>query len=279
MAAYTREDLVTMQNWSLERKVQVTQTRIMEWYNYYKGQVYVSFSGGKDSTVLLDLARRVYPDIPAVFVDTGLEFPEIREFVKTIDNVTWLKPKMRFDEVIKKYGYPVVSKEQAKFIYEYRHTKSDILRETRIKGNKYGMGKIAKKWQYLIDTDIEIGSQCCDVLKKNPCKAYEKQTDRKPIVGTMTDESRQRESNWLMYGCNAFEKTRPTSQPLSFWTEQDILKYLKITGIPYCKVYGEIVESLQTADSRQQTANACMYRRRKDWLRFLLFWDSIPAGT
>ena len=254
MAAYTREDLVAMQNWSLERKIQVTQTRIMEWYDHYKGQVYVSFSGGKDSTVLLDLARRVYPDIPAVFVDTGLEFPELREFVKTIDNVTWLKPKMRFDEVIKKYGYPVVSKEQAKFIYEYRHTKSEKLRNTRLNGNQYGMGKIAKKWQYLIDTDIKIGAQCCDVLKKNPCKAYEKETGRKPIVGTMTDESKQRESNWLLYGCNAFEKARPTSQPLSFWTEQDILRYLKITGIPYCNVYGDIVESSQqTADSRQQT--------------------------
>ena len=49
-----------MQGWSLERKIRVTQTRIMEWYMRYDGQVFISFSGGKDSTVLLDLARRVY---------------------------------------------------------------------------------------------------------------------------------------------------------------------------------------------------------------------------
>mgnify|MGYP000264252689 CR=1 FL=1 len=55
----------------------------MEWYMRYDGQVFISFSGGKDSTVLLDLARRVYPDIPAVYVDTGLEYPELRDFVKT----------------------------------------------------------------------------------------------------------------------------------------------------------------------------------------------------
>lgn len=85
---YTVEDLRIMQSWSLQRKIQVTQTRIIEWYQKNNGKVYVSFSGGKDSTVLLDLARRIYPDIPAVFIDTGLEYPELRDFVKTIPNVT-----------------------------------------------------------------------------------------------------------------------------------------------------------------------------------------------
>jgi len=81
-----------MQSWSLERKIQVTQTRIIDWYQTWDGAVYVSFSGGKDSTVLLDLVRRIYPDVPAVFCDTGLEYPEIRDFVKTKDNVEWIKP-------------------------------------------------------------------------------------------------------------------------------------------------------------------------------------------
>ena len=62
-----------MQGWSLERKIRVTQTRIMEWYMRYDGQVFISFSGGKDSTVLLDLARRVYPDIPAVYGSSGID--------------------------------------------------------------------------------------------------------------------------------------------------------------------------------------------------------------
>ena len=117
---YTPEDLKIMQSWSLERKIQVTQTRIIEWYQKNNGKVYVSFSGGKDSTVLLDLARRIYPDVPAVFIDTGLEYPELREFVKTIQNVTWLKPEMNFRKVIEKYGYPVISKCGGGEIYSAR---------------------------------------------------------------------------------------------------------------------------------------------------------------
>ena len=96
MNAYTRHDLSVMQVWPLERKIRVTQAKIIEWYHHYGGKVAVSFSGGKDSTVLLDLARRAFPDIPAVFVDTGLEYPEIREFVKTVPNVTWLRLSRRF---------------------------------------------------------------------------------------------------------------------------------------------------------------------------------------
>ena len=84
MALYTVKDLQTMQSWSLERKVRVTQLRIMEWYQHYNGNVAVSFSGGVDSTVLLDLARRIYPDINAVFVNTTMEFPEIVKFVKSL---------------------------------------------------------------------------------------------------------------------------------------------------------------------------------------------------
>lgn len=120
MNAYTRQDLSVMQAWPLDRKIRVTQAKIIEWYHHYGGKVAVSFSGGKDSTVLLDLARRAFPDIPAVFVDTGLEYPEIREFVKTVPNVTWLRPEMPFSKVISEYGYPVVSKDVARRVrYPY----------------------------------------------------------------------------------------------------------------------------------------------------------------
>ena len=112
--------LKELQSLPLERKVLITQSRILEWYNYWNGQVYVSFSGGKDSTVLLHIVRNLFPDVEAVFVDTGLEYPELRAFVKTFDNVTCLKPKMNFRQVIDTYGYPLISKEVAKVIYDAR---------------------------------------------------------------------------------------------------------------------------------------------------------------
>ena len=87
-----------------EYKEIITYGKIEEWFTAWDGKVYVSFSGGKDSTVLLDLVRRAFPDIPAVFVDTGLEYPEIREFVRTIPNVTWLRPEMPFSTTHEKFS-------------------------------------------------------------------------------------------------------------------------------------------------------------------------------
>jgi 3'-phosphoadenosine 5'-phosphosulfate sulfotransferase (PAPS reductase)/FAD synthetase len=239
---FTNDNLKELQSLPLELKIQKTATRIMEWQREFDGKVYISFSGGKDSTVLLDIARKVDKNIEVAFVDTGLEYPEIKKFVTSKENIKTLKPKMRFDEVIKKYGYPVISKEQAAFIQEYRDTKSDKLANIRWNGNKYGRGKISEKWKFLVDAPFKISDKCCDVMKKEPCKQYEKDTGNYPIIGTMASESAQRKSNWLMYGCNAFDKKRPTSQPISFWTEQDVLTYLKYSKIPYASIYGHIIE-------------------------------------
>jgi 3'-phosphoadenosine 5'-phosphosulfate sulfotransferase (PAPS reductase)/FAD synthetase len=166
-----------MQNLPLEIKILKTQKRIREWYEQHEGEVYVSFSGGKDSTVLLHIARQIYPDIKAVFIDTGLEYPELRQFVKTIKNVIWLKPKMKFKEVVEKYGYPVISKEQAQYIYQFRTAKSEKTQLTRLYGNKSGRGKISKKWLYLTDAPFKISDQCCNVMKKTQLKNLKKKLD------------------------------------------------------------------------------------------------------
>ena len=112
-------DLAQMQMLPLDAKITMTKQRIKAWYEHFDGNVYISFSGGKDSTVLKHIIDEMYTDVPAVFVNTGLEYPEIQQFVRRIKNgeydcfnsdVIMLRPEMRFDEVIKVYGYPVISK-------------------------------------------------------------------------------------------------------------------------------------------------------------------------
>ena len=114
-------ELKSMQAAPLDVKILMTKSRIREWIREYgEDGVYISFSGGKDSTVLLDIVRQDYPDVPAVFCDTGLEYPEIREFVKTIPNVEWIRPAMTFKQVIEKCGYPMISKEVSECVFGAR---------------------------------------------------------------------------------------------------------------------------------------------------------------
>lgn len=229
---------------SLQDKIALSKHRIKEWYEAFDGQVYVAFSGGKDSTVLLDLVRSLFPDVPAVFNNTGIEFPEITKFVRTVDNVTWLKPKKNFRSVIKDYGYPVVSKKMAQYIYEVRNAKGETatkhLRLTGFKSNgDYSqMSKIPDKWKYLINAPFNISERCCDVMKKRPSKKYSKDTGRMPFIGTMAYEGKNRERTYLRHGCNAYDlSSQPMSTPLAFWMEEDVWEYIKTFNLQYSSIY------------------------------------------
>ena len=161
----------------LELKITFTQERIKTWYQHWHGDVYMSYSGGKDSTVLLDIVKNLYPDVPAVFCDTGLEYPEVRELALRNADVV-LKPKMNFKQVIEKYGYPFPTKEQALYIYQYRHTRSEKLREYRWNGwPPKGNFAISKKWRSLVDSPFEFSSRCCDVMKKDPFHRFERERE------------------------------------------------------------------------------------------------------
>ena len=212
--------------------------------------IYISFSGGKDSTVLLDIVRKMYPEATAMYVDTGLEYPEIKQFVKTFPNVDIIRPEKMFNKVIEEYGFPIISKEVSECIsqarialernngqYQYR---LDALNGTRKDKNGKKSPYNYTKWKFLLDAPFKISNKCCNIMKKNPAHKYYKETGRAPIIATMTAESRLRESQYLKQGCNGFNNKIPTSTPMAFWTEQDVLKYLKDYNIPYCSVYGEI---------------------------------------
>lgn len=263
---YTNEDLKIMQSWDLQKKIQVTQTRIIEWYKRWNGQVYVSFSGGKDSTVLAyltaEVCRMLNYKLVLWFSDTGLEFPELKEHVRLFPN--YLKDKfgievelyidypiytrgenkgkrIPFKDVIKESGYPIISKNVSRMVGDVQKLKENCWAYRCFNGEETGMYNM-QKWTYLINAPFKISNKCCDIMKKRPAHRFYKKMGLKPIIGTMASESKQRKNQWLQNGCNAFNKINPSSQPISFWTEQDILNLLLKIKIPYASVYGDIIE-------------------------------------
>lgn len=112
MGKHTIDELHQWQALPLSVKIRMTKRRIRDWINEF-GQdgVYVSFSGGKDSTVLLDIVRQDYPDTKAVFVDVPTQYPELKQFVMTFENMDIVRPKISFAQVCEEYGFPLISKE------------------------------------------------------------------------------------------------------------------------------------------------------------------------
>lgn len=245
MAKFTASDLRQRQSLPLEAKIIMTQQRIRQWYDYWDGEVCLSFSGGKDSTVLRDIISKtsgVY-DVPSVFVDTGLEYPEVRKFATERADVV-IRPEMRFDEVIKTYGYPVIGKEVATCIYYAKkgsHWALMNLQGLNNDGNPDKWKERYKKWAFLVDAPFEVSSRCCEIMKKSPIKKYQTATGRKPFVATLAEESQLRRSNWYKVGCNSFDGKKARSAPMSFWTEQDVLQYIKENDLPIASVYGDVV--------------------------------------
>ena len=319
---HDNQRLAELQALPLHRKIGIAIARITEWYNHFNGNVYVSISGGKDSTVLWDIVHKLFPDVPAVFSNTGLEYPEIQQFAKGICSDV-VSPKMSFTEVIKTYGYPLISKEVSEAVYYARRNpprREAEWKRQELTGNRPTIKRVdywadkqsgsdsnswdkdrpvqeqttgtaksypphaglttyqkrtelhgerqdqftadadtkksafnKERWLPLVYLPFKISHYCCNVMKKSPLGIYQRQTGRYPIVGTMTEESRVRKQAWLRHGCNSFDSKKKLSAPLSFWTEQDILQYIKKFDVDICSVYGEI----ETLDSGQLHCTGC----------------------
>lgn len=204
--------------------------------------VYVAYSGGKDSEVLLHIVRSMYPEIIGVFSNTGLEFPEIVKHVKSTPGIVIIRPKMSFTKVIDKYGWPVISKEVACGIDRYRNTKDPVQKHYRlhgkiVNGKKYRIGVIPKKWQFMIDAPFKASEQCCRYLKKNPMINFQKSTNMNPMIGIRAAESNQRKVRLMKYGCNIYDSKHPQSMPLSYWSDEDIEQYITDHKVNVCSIY------------------------------------------
>ncbi len=97
------------------------------------------------------------------------------------------------------------------------------------------------KYEFFLQAPFDISDNCCRVMKKAPLHAYAKETGRFPMTAQMAEESELRKTNWIKHGCNGFDMKSPISNPMSFWTEQDVLQYIKTRNLPICSVYGDVV--------------------------------------
>lgn len=229
---------------NLKEKVALAEDSIRCWYEAWGGQVYVSFSGGKDSTVLAFLVRRLYPDVKLVFSNTGLEFPEIVKFVKTYENVDIVRPRIPFHKVVERWGWPVISKSTSCAISRYRNTKLPEQKQYRlwgktVNGKKYRAGVIPQKYHHRIDAPFKISEECCTYLKKEPLKKYAKKSGKQPMTGIMMGDSHMRKRDILVRGCNVYDAKAPMSRPLGKWAEEDILQFIKEESIEICEIYSK----------------------------------------
>lgn len=250
----------------LDDKIALSVDRIKEFGQAFDWHVASSYSGGMDSTVMIDLVEKVHPGLPRVYCNTGLEYPEINQQVARTKNVVVMRPKKPFHRVVAEDGWPIASKKTALGLSVLRNptgNNQNIYRLYDIGINRFGQKvegyKVAKQWRFLVDAPFPISSKCCDIMKKEPMHRYERETGRVQFVGILADESKGREKTYVETGCNAFDAKTPRSWPLAFWTRQDILEYVRRFDLPYASVYGDIVETPNGLDTSGVQGTGCVF--------------------
>lgn len=249
---------------SLDNKVTEACHRIEELYHETDGHCYVSFSGGKDSTVLLALIKLceevwTIPEnsIPAVFSNTGVEMGVTVDFVKWVKenyypNVVEIRPEKSFDWVLKNEGKPVKSKIKSKDLHQWHHGKrSEALLLLLLLG-KFSTGKYSVKhklgdrdlWMLHDNFPIKPSYKCCDYMKKLPFEKYAKDNGMRGVAqGVRVGEGGARDSaaktrlrnggklcTWMKHGI--IQKA-----PIIDWTEEDVDEFIAKYNVPLSDAY------------------------------------------
>lgn len=293
MAKHTFEELQQWQALPLGIKIRMTEERIRDWVREFgEDGVYVCRSGGKDSDVLGDLVKKLYPNVKHLFVNTGLEFDSVREHGTEVSDIV-VSPKMSFVSVVKEFGYPIISKPVAHSLSIARRNPNGNVMENMFNNPKSGSRYDYSKYKYLLEAPFRISDKCCDYSKKEPSREYASKNKKVPFIGTLAEESFLRKSKWVQNGCNSFETKYPSSQPLSFWTEQDVLHYIKMNQLNIASVYGDVVYSdsdgmnydndifnesmeLHTTGEKRTGCVFCMFGITQDTERFLRLKEIEP---
>ena len=251
-----RQTLSSLRNMNLASKIIQSKYLIRQAVDEFGlDKVYISYSGGKDSTVLSHLAKSMYPDILHIFANTTNEYPETLRHIKwekeeNHTNIITVIPRdihgtvWSFKKVVEYYGYPVFSKRISNAIRTYQHALSDQTRQHSLDYIERNFKKYSKF------KDLPISDKCCERLKKEPIRRKAKELGLEcAILGILASESYQREKDWLEYGCNVFHERKDNqSKPLSFWTEEDIQEYIETFNVKVSDLY-----------NMGYSRNGCMY--------------------
>lgn len=273
-----KKTLIMLQSLPLDIKIAKTKLRIREAIEYFGVDgVYVPVSGGLDSGLLSYLVEQVQKEmgiqkeaIPRVNANTRNEYPGVLKMARKLSDIEMTSLKSPY-EVWGEEGYPVASKKTSRMIRDIQNPTDDNfntrnlyltgIKQDETKGSS--RCKLAKKYYPFIDETQEIkikcSERCCDIVKKEPLKRYEKKTKRKPILATMADEGGTRSDGYLKTGCNAFEKGK--SMPMGFWLKQDVLECYLMFNLEYAEEYGEIIRledgTLDTTGEKRTGCFSC----------------------
>lgn len=271
-----------------EVKVQYAAIRVREFYDHMGGDVFVSV-GGLDSITLLMFIRSLGLDVPAVSV-SSLEDKSIQRVHKEL-GVERLSPALRPDgkpwrkvDIIREFGYPVLSKEIAGKISLLQHPteKNATVRHAIITGETGAYGgyrkgtrmQLAQKWLERFGgadpegaalgyaaAPFQVSDKCCYYLKEKPCEDYAKETGRRPYVGLMASEGGRRQKALMLNGCNYYGKSTTRSAPFAIFSRQDLLQLALDLHVPVPEIYGEIVRdqdgALRTTGAQRTGCSMC----------------------
>lgn len=254
--SYRRNTLASLRAMPLEAKIIQTKHLIQEAISTFgEDHCYISYSGGKDSTVLSHIAKQMYPNILHLFANTTNEYPETLKHIQweineNHTNIITVYPidskgeMWNFKKVVERYGYPMFSKRVSNAIRTYQHAKTNRTKQNSI---DYIERNFRKYKDYM---ELPISDKCCDKLKKDPLRRKAKELGMDCVIlGILASESYQREKAWLEYGCNIFYKLKDNQcKPLSFWTDEDITEYIDKYQVKIPDLY-----------NMGYTRNGCMY--------------------
>lgn len=208
----------------------------------------ISFSGGKDSTVLSELIDIAIPnnEIPRVFINTGIEYKAIVDFVhdkmKKDKRFIEIKPSTPLSMIFRKYGYPFKSKEHSQLVHLFQqngHSKTTLRYYDPPENRKrFGCPKLLK-YQFEEGTQLKISDKCCTKLKKEPFSKWQEE-NFKPykMTGERLSEGGLRASH---KGCLVIDKNSKLKKfkPLNPTTNEWIEWFINEYQVELCKLYYE----------------------------------------